>query len=134
MDFDCLRVGKHIFNTSCAITNQEQERGLMWQKNPQIMTFVYSSPSINKFWMQNTFLPLNILFCKSGKVLDIQYGEPLSTKIIGHDILSDLIIEMPYGYCEKYDIGVNSEVELFYGEDTIKKLAKYFNFSDLRKL
>lgn len=70
------------------------------------MSFLYKRPKINKFWMHNTSSPLDIIFCCNGKVIDICYGEPFSTKVLGPDRDSDLVIELPAGLALASDIKI----------------------------
>lgn len=91
-------INSTVFPTLLAISGQDQQHGLMnieWP--PPVMSFVYSSPRVNKFWMKNTPSPLDIVFCCNGKVSQICIGEPFSTTTIGDDEGSDLVIEFPYG-------------------------------------
>ena len=102
-----------VLETLLAITASEQERGLMEQKwPPPIMSFVYSQPQINKFWMYRTPSPLDIVFCKRGQIFNICHGKPHSTEIIGDDTFSDLIVELPYGTCEKMAIKIGDNIRL----------------------
>lgn len=108
-----LYIDQSIYPTLLAISEAEQERGLMYQKYPPpVMSFIYSAPKVCKFWMKNTPSPLDILFCKSGQVIDICKGEPHSTKTIGGDYLTDLVIELPYGTAQKENIEIGSRVGL----------------------
>lgn len=110
-----IKINDHIFPTLLAQTKREQERGLMGVKwPPPIMSFVYGQPCINKFWMSNTVSPLDIIFSLNGKITQIHKGEPYSTRIIGLDELSDLVIEMPYGSCQKFGIGIGAVVLPFF--------------------
>ncbi len=96
-----------------AISADEQASGLMNKEwPPPIMSFVYTSPKINKFWMQSTPSPLDIVFCNKGKVSEICYGEPYSTRVIGSNFFSDLVVELPYGTAESINIKVGQEVGL----------------------
>lgn len=93
-----IYISNNIFSTLLAISEREQQIGLMGQVwPPPVMTFVYSSPRVNKFWMKNTPSPLDIIFCSNGEVSQICFGEPHSTSIIGDDKVSDLVIEFPRG-------------------------------------
>jgi uncharacterized membrane protein (UPF0127 family) len=112
----------NVFETLLAVSSDDQERGLMgisWP--PPVMSFVYDKPKINKFWMHNTPSPLDIIFCKDGKINQICKGEPHSTQIIGKDILSDLVIELPYGTCKILNIKVSDSANLL---NSTKKLLK----------
>lgn len=100
-----IYIGANIFQTLFAVSMEEQSRGLMYIDPPvPTMSFIYQMPQVNKFWMSNTKAPLDIIFCHNGKVSEICYGEPFSTKIIGSDHFSDLVIELPYGTVEKCGI------------------------------
>lgn len=93
-----IYISNNIFSTLLAISEREQQIGLMGQIwPPPVMTFVYSSPRVNKFWMKHTPSPLDIIFCSNGEVSQICLGEPYSTSIIGDDKVSDLVIEFPRG-------------------------------------
>jgi hypothetical protein len=106
-------INNNVFHSLLAESEQEQEHGLMHESwPPPIMSFIYKYPKINKFWMHQTPSPLDIVFCRNGKVIDICYGEPLSTKIIGPNDLSDLIIEFPHGTVASTDIKIGQDVGL----------------------
>ena len=97
MEQGYIYLNNDIFPTLFASSQEEQERGLMYMEPPTpVMSFIYERPQINRFWMKATKAPLDIVFCCNGKVIEICYGEPHSTKIIGTKI-SDLVIELPYG-------------------------------------
>lgn len=55
----------HRFDVEVARTSQEQEKGLMFRKNlPQDsgMLFPMEPPRTASFWMENTLIPLDMLF------------------------------------------------------------------------
>src|SRR5271166_6871288 len=98
MEQGYLYIHNNIFPTLLAISADEQQKGLMYIEPPApVMSFVYSVPGINRFWMKETPSPLDIIFCHQGKVSQICFGEPYSTSMIGDNKFSDLIVEMPYG-------------------------------------
>jgi len=103
----------HQIPTVLATTLAQQEQGLMYLKElPPSMSFVYASPRLNKFWMKNTYHKLDIVFCKNNRIIAIEQGEPLSTKVIGPDAYSDLVVELPASTCEKLGIGVGDTVRI----------------------
>lgn len=127
---DRIIIGKHEFHTVVAITEQDHMNGLMWKKNPPIMSFPYDKPEVHKFWMQNTIAPLDILFCRNGSIIDIQKGKPYSVDLIGPDKETDLIVELPLGIVSKYNIDIGNSVVLKYSLSTLgKKYAEKFNIS-----
>ena len=108
-----IHISNNLFETLFAISSDEQSQGLMYIDPPvPVMTFVYDKPRINKFWMANTQAPLDIIFCHGGKVSEICYGEPLSTRAIGSNIFSDLVIELPHGTAESSQIKIGHSVGL----------------------
>lgn len=81
-----------------ALSPEERARGLMeapWP--PPVMAFPYRSAGLHSFWMKNTPSPLDIVFCKAGKIVDIKSGTPYSLKPIVPAEPSDLVIEFPRG-------------------------------------
>ncbi len=100
-----------VMPTLLAISETEQQHGLMNQEwPPPVMSFVYTYPRVNKFWMHNTPSPLDIIFCHEGKVSQLHVGEPFSTAMIGDNKFSDLVIELPHGTVDKLGIRVGQSV------------------------
>lgn len=122
MNSGYVSVDDSIFETLFAISMEEQQQGLMFLKNPPIMTFVYAYPCVNKYWMKNCPVDLDIVFCHKNKVSQIYRGEPFSTKSIGNDSFSDLVIEFPYGTAKSSNIKIGSPVEII--EPTINEIRK----------
>lgn len=118
---DVVIIGNSSFKTSVAITEEEQCRGLMFQKNPNPMCFPFESSNIRKFWMKNTIAALDIIFCKSGKVVSIHKGEPLSKDFVGPNSPTDLVVEFPFGTAQASGISVGDQVELKYSVPTLAK-------------
>ena len=123
---DFIKINNNTFKTIVAITEEEQNTGLMWRKAPTpVMTFAFDKPDVHKFWMMNTIAELDIIFCKSGKIVDIHYGEPLSLNLVGPDYPIDLVIELPFGSVNKYKIATGDNVELKLSVTTLgRKYAK----------
>jgi hypothetical protein len=127
-----IYISNNLFETFLAISNEEQQRGLMYIEPPApVMTFVYSHPQINKFWMANTKAPLDIVFCHDGKVSQICKGEPHSTRTVGADKYSDLVIEFPLGTVSGSGIQVGHSVGLV--KPTIAELKKII-FANRKKM
>lgn len=113
MEQGYIYIHNNIFPTLLAISSDEQSKGLMYEEwPPPVMSFVYAGPQVNKFWMKNTPSPLDIVFCHNGKVSQICQGEPNSTRIVGADTYSDLVIEFPLGTVNKSGIKIGQSVGL----------------------
>jgi uncharacterized membrane protein (UPF0127 family) len=108
-----IYINNCIMPTLVAISEQEQAKGLM-EVDPPVpnMIFPYSRPKINKFWMHKTKAPLDIIFCNNNVINQICKGEPYSTSVIGDDIFSDLIIELPFGTAKEFDFKVGHNAGL----------------------
>jgi uncharacterized membrane protein (UPF0127 family) len=108
-----IKISNLEMETIIAESDEDQMAGLMYVPPPTpVMSFVYSSPRINRFWMKNTPAPLDIVFALKGTIVAIHEGEPFSTKLIGDFKPSDLVVELPYGSCEKLGIQIGDPVEL----------------------
>lgn len=113
-----------------ALSDAEQARGLMWRAwPPPAMAFPYEAPLVRKFWMKDTECPLELLFCRQGKVLSVVAGQPFSLEFLGPDQPSDLVVELPKGSVKKFNIMEGSPVKLVYSLFTLArryelKLAK----------
>jgi uncharacterized protein len=113
MEQGYIYIHDNIYPTLLAISWEEQSKGLMHQEwPPPVMSFVYASPQINKFWMKNTPSPLDIVFCSGGKVSQICFGEPHSTSMIGSNLFSDLVIELPHGVAKSSNIKIGHSAGL----------------------
>jgi len=106
-----LKIKDKVFTSLVAQTDKEKEMGLMFMPEPTpIMCFPYKKRDLS-FWMKNTPARLDIIFCCDGKIKSIKYGEPYSTNLI-HGGESDLVIEMPFGSCSKFNFKVGDIVVL----------------------
>lgn len=122
---DKISIGKNVFATLVAVTEDEHNQGLMrkpWP--PPVMSFPYNTSEIRKFWMKNTVSPLDILFCKNDTVISIHKGEPLSTQLIGPNRPSNLVVELPLGTVKKLGIEVGDSVHVKYSISTVAKRYK----------
>jgi uncharacterized membrane protein (UPF0127 family) len=119
---DRIIINGHIIETQVAITSEEQARGLMFQKDPKPLIFVYATPCYNTFWMRDTPSALDILFCLAHKIVHIARGEPMSTALISAPGPSDLIVELPAGHVKALGIKVGDVLKTNLAPSTLKKL------------
>jgi uncharacterized membrane protein (UPF0127 family) len=73
--------GAHHFDVDVAKTAAQQERGLMFVRSLPAnkgMIFPYDPPQSVAFWMENTLIPLDIIFIRpNGTIARITEGKPL---------------------------------------------------------
>jgi uncharacterized membrane protein (UPF0127 family) len=80
-----------------SITPQQHQRGLMQQKNPRPMVFLFPQAEKRAFWMKDTEVPLMICFAKGDGVFQVSRGEPFNEEQIVSLGESDMVIEIPEG-------------------------------------
>lgn len=111
------------FRVSLAINEQEQVSGLMFVEPPLTsMAFVYSRPQINKFWMKNVKDDLDILFCYKGRVIEIVNASAGSTRLVGKDHYTDLVLEFPTKMHDRFNFKVGDDVKISLSKQAIAML------------
>ena len=77
-----LSAGMHQIDAQAARTPGQRATGLMWRKEMPAhegMLFVFDQPSVQCFWMQNTYLPLSAAFIEDdGTIVNIADMKPLA--------------------------------------------------------
>jgi uncharacterized protein len=119
---DTISIKGQVFPTLVAVTEQEQRQGLMYREwPPPVMVFPYRIAAPRRFWMKNTVSPLDIIFCRSNHVVGIFQGEPMSTKLIGPDEPSDMVVELPAGTADRLGLEVGDYIALSPTKTTMAK-------------
>lgn len=119
--------GKYIEidNILFAITKKEQENGLMGKTGAHFMAFINKDPKPTYFWMKNTPMHLDILYCNErGNVIDLAHGFPNDEKIIKSSSHPKFVIEAPYGFCAGNNMSIGSYIKIKYDEQLIKRIIK----------
>ena len=105
-----------LLQLELAQTPAQREKGLMNRKDLAPcdgMAFLFPKTGIQKFWMKNTLIPLDILFVDdTGKIVAITTGKPLSEEPIGPDVPVATVIEIAVGQAEK--LGITTGDRVFY--------------------
>jgi uncharacterized membrane protein (UPF0127 family) len=114
MNKGTLIISKYLINdVLIASSTVDQMVGLMYRPAPlPPMCFTYQSPGENKFWMKNTSQALAIIYSHNNRIVQICKGEPYSTSLIGQDILSDLVVEIPWDTFESSQIKIGDHIKL----------------------
>src|SRR5262245_55072368 len=79
--------GVHIFSVEVVDNDADRAKGLMYRKElpeGRGMLFDFHRDQEVSFWMQNTYIPLDMIFIRGdGRILRIEENtEPLSTRMI----------------------------------------------------
>lgn len=123
MDF--IKLGDIELYAKVAVTPEEQSKGLMevtWP--PPIMVFHYNKSGIKKFWMKNTPSPLDILFCRNNKIVEIKKAKPFCLDLIEPSEDVDLVVELPSGMASIIGVTVGQELDVKYSMATLCKIFK----------
>jgi uncharacterized membrane protein (UPF0127 family) len=102
------------FQIEVADTPEERSRGLMFRERMpenQGMLFVFQQNLPVGFWMQNTILPLDLLFVSDkGEVRAILPGVPFSTDTISPGVPVRFVLELNAGTAERQGIAVGDRL------------------------
>ena len=107
--------GVHVFAVEIADTDATREKGLMFRKSlpeGQGMLFDFHEEQPVGFWMQNTYIPLDMIFIRGdGSILRIaENTEPLSTRIIPSGGPVRAVLELIGGSAHKFGIAPGDKV------------------------
>ena len=109
------KAGVHTFEVELATTEAEREKGLMFRKSlPEGhgMLFDFHQEQEVAFWMQNTYIPLDMIFIQAdGRILRIaENTTPLSTKLVPSNGLVLAVLEVLGGTAQKLGIAAGDKV------------------------
>jgi uncharacterized protein len=107
--------GVHSFAVEMATTEAEREKGLMFRKElpeGRGMLFDFHREQEVGFWMQNTYIPLDMIFIQGdGRILRIEENTtPFSTKVIPSNGPVRAVLEVIGGTAEKLGIAPGDRV------------------------
>ncbi len=109
------KTGPHRFRVEVAADNESRERGLMFRKSmaPDAgMLFDFHTPQLVSFWMENTILPLDMLFVRAdGTIARIKANAtPYSEETIPSGEPVQLVIELNAGRAAALGISEGARV------------------------
>lgn len=93
--------GRHRYTLEVAATAEQQQCGLMYRKampKKVGMLFPFAQPRSASFWMENTPLPLDLIFVgPDDRVVSVSPGKPYSRDIIDSGGIAASVIELNLG-------------------------------------
>ncbi len=118
------KINGHEMGVEIQSTPEGLQKGLMFRKEipsgkGMLLNFGKDHPT--KIWMKNVKQPLDIIYIKDDKVIDLfknampDLGDGMFDSIA--EVMCDMVLELPAGDIEKFDI----------------KSGDMFGFNDLRK-
>lgn len=97
-----------------AATEPQRETGLMWVQSMPAdtgMLFIFGAESTVGFWMENTYIPLDIAYISDdGIVLGVVHGKPLDSTILNPPGPYRYALEMNEGWFEGHGLGKGATV------------------------
>ena len=112
-------INGHAFALYLAKTSQEREIGLAKYKSlakDQGMLFLFEKPDYYSFWMKNMHFPIDIIFVRDEKIVDIFQNVPDSPNdnlpVYTTRTKADKVLEVNAGLAKKYGIKIGSIVKL----------------------
>ena len=108
--------GPHRYTVEIAANDQDRQRGLMYRTKMAAdagMLFDFHSPQPTAFWMENTILPLDMLFVRAdGTIANIRADAvPYSRESIPSAGPVLLVIELNAGQAAKWGIRAGDKVK-----------------------
>jgi uncharacterized membrane protein (UPF0127 family) len=109
------KTGVHALSVEMAVNDAERAKGLMYRKElpeGRGMLFDFQREQEVSFWMQNTYISLDMLFIRGdGRILRIaENTEPLSTRIISSGGPVRAVLEVIGGTARKLGLAPGDRV------------------------
>ena len=80
------------------------------------MIFVFDTEEVRSFWMQDTFIPLDIAYLDANaRIIDIQQMEPETTRLYTSSGPAMFALEVPQGWFAEMEIAVGAQAEIVFG-------------------
>ena len=105
-----------LLKVEVASSPEAQHHGLMYRRNLSVnsgMLFDFGHTKPLSFWMQNTYVPLQIAFIDStGKVGQIERMSPLCTKATRSHASYRYALEVNDGWFDRHEIRIGAQLQL----------------------
>jgi len=113
--YRCIRLQGYV-----AETPEQRAQGLMYVESmPEFtgMLFLFPGEGILSMWMQNTLIPLDMLFLHSDRrIATIATGtEPLSTRRISSGVPVAAVLELNSGFSARWNVQPGDRLQVWRG-------------------
>lgn len=106
---------RHRYTVEVARTEAQQARGLMYRKSmprDRGMIFPFQPARYASFWMENTYIPLDIIFIGTDRrVLNIVQGKPKSRDILNSIGPAIAVLELNAGESDRIGLEPGDLIE-----------------------
>lgn len=110
-----VSINSNLLTVEIADTKNSRELGLMFRDKLDEgsgMLFIYNSPQILGFWMENTYIPLDLAYIdKNKKIIQIQKMRPKDRTSVVSKVPVLYALEVNSGWFSKHNIRVGDYVE-----------------------
>lgn len=107
--------GRFSYQLEIARSAEQQACGMMFRaamKPGTGMSFPMSPPKETAFWMENTILPLDIIYvARGGRVLNVQRGQPYSRQLLPSAGAAADVIELAAGEAARIGLKPGDRVQ-----------------------
>lgn len=114
------KIAQQTIKLEVAQTPQQQAIGLMFRESlpsDRGMLFPFESPKIARFWMKNVLIPLDMVFIKGDRIVEIAVNVPPckteSCPVYGPDALVDRVLELPGGKSQELGIKPGDAIAIY---------------------
>jgi uncharacterized protein len=107
--------GRFAYRVEVAATSEQQACGMMFREvmAPGTgMSFPMQPPRATGFWMENTILPLDIIFVSpQGRVLNVRQGQPYARDVLASAGITADVIELAAGEAKRIGLKPGDRVK-----------------------
>jgi uncharacterized protein len=107
--------GRFVYRLEVAATPAQQQCGLMYRKampRDVGMVFPFDPPRGVAFWMENTVLPLDLVFVgPDSRVVSIGHGKPFARDLIDSGGMTARVIELNAGEAQRIGLKPGDRIE-----------------------
>ena len=113
-----IMVGRHRFRVWVMDTESKRREGMMFLRDEDMqanegMLFVFEEPRVQRFWMKDTFIPLDVTSISAGgRVLNTARGQPLDRTILSSVEKARYVLETKAGTMQRLRIGPRTVVRI----------------------
>lgn len=116
-----MQLGGEAFELQVANSDDERATGLMWVRElgpNEGMIFIFPEMDWLGFWMENTFVPLDLIFVTAdGRVLNVEGGVPHNLRSIESAGRAKYVIEIARGRAQQLGVKFRTQLEMPQGID-----------------